>query len=1083
MPKLDLFQNEILDCLQKLILIADKNGNILYHSDNIKNVFNVSSEQVINRNIFDFIHPDEKIKTEKLIAGILSEPERSVPFELRIILDSYAEKYVSGRATDMSKDPRICGIIAVYSDVSKEKISTELQKAVFSISDLLNQTDDIDVLFKKIHSTIGSLIPSENFFVAVLDQEGKALSFPCYIDRFDSQPAPRAVTNSLTDYVVLKGSPLLLSGDSLDEFCDVENIDIQGTAPFSWLGVPLKCDNFIIGALVVQSYDEEFSYSYFHQNILEFVANHISAAMVKKQSHIKEREYKQFLEKIIENLPISLFAKDKEGRFIMWNKTSEELYGLKQEQVIGRTDFDFFPENQAEFFRFMDNKTLQSNKVFDIPEEPIDSPKFGRRILHTIKMPITDDNGEATVLLGLSDDITEKKLNEDILRLQHELAVRIGKTTDLNEALNYILFISIESIEEVDSGGIYIVEQDTGGLALAAHSGFKDSFVKKIQFYEKDSPKGLVARKEIPTFLSKKEIQASEFPAVIEEGIRALAILPILHMGSPIACLNLASHENDDFSRISKRLLSQVVSFLGDIIAKIQSDHKIRVSESKFRNTFENAPVGMSIMDSEGHYLAVNKSLCEMLGYNERELLKKKFSDLTYPDDLYKSMKNINSLILNEKDSIQFEKRYYHKSGKIIWVLLSSFAFREEEGSFGRIITHVIDITERKQIEDQLSKMRNLESLGLLAGGIAHDFNNILTTISGNISIANLYTQEDEDLKESLLEAEKGVKKATDLTQQLLTFAKGGVPVKEASSISEIITDSAKFILSGTDINLEYDFEKNLRVVDVDKSQFSQVIQNLVLNSVQAMPGGGTIKITARNHDLSEDQLEKYKYLYYLKPGKYIKISITDTGIGIHPDDILKIFDPYFTTKENGSGLGLSIVYSIIKNHSGMIEVDSEPQKGASFNIFIPASDSVAFFKNGIKSKQIKHGKANILLMDDEEMIRKVTSKMLEELGYRVETARNGEEAISKFREPGENPFDLIILDLTVQGGMGGKETVREIRKINPSVKALVSSGYSNDLALSNFSEFGFDNYLVKPFTLSDLSEKITETLGSNLPE
>lgn len=166
-----------------------------------------------------------------------------------------------------------------------------------------------------------------------------------------------------------------------------------------------------------------------------------------------------------------------------------------------------------------------------------------------------------------------------------------------------------------------------------------------------------------------------------------------------------------------------------------------------------------------------------------------------------------------------------------------------------------------------------------------------------------------------------------------------------------------------------------------------------------------------------------------------------------------------------------------------MIEVDSEPGKGASFNIFIPASDSVAFLKNGNKNRQIKHGKASILLMDDEEMIRKVTSKMLEELGYRVETARNGEEAISKFKEPGDNPFDLIILDLTVQGGMGGKETVREIRKINPSVKALVSSGYSNDLALSNFSEFGFDNYLVKPFTLSDLSEKITETLGSDLPE
>ncbi|MBN1620316.1 PAS domain S-box protein [candidate division WOR-3 bacterium] len=1073
----DILHEEIFNCLQKLILVSDENGNILFHSKNIKNTFGTPPDSVVGRNVFEFIHPDDLVKARGFVSQILNPAKPFVSFDLKIILDSSVEKYVSGQAKDLRENPEIGGILVLYSDISREKSSQELHKAVFSISEMLNQADEIDVLFGRIHATVSSLLPSENFYIAVHDTDKDILSFPYYIDRFDTKPPARKLSNSLTDYVVREGTALLLTGKDIDEFSRDKNIVVQGTKPFSWLGVPLKSRGEVLGALAVQSYEENLSYDIFHKNILEFVSNHISAALAKKQRHLKELEYKQFLVKIIENIPLALFAKDIEGRFIMWNKKSEDYYGLKQNQVIGRTDYDFFPKEQADFFTLMDKKTLQSNEVYDILEEPIDSPKMGRRTLHTIKIPVTDENGNPSILLGLSEDISEKKLNESILRLQHELAVRIGKTTDLQEALNYILFISIESIEEIDSGAIYLFEQDTGGISLAVHSGFKDALLKKISYYEKDSPIGILARKEIPTFLSEKEFTSHFVNNFREEGIKSISILPIFHLGNPIACLNLCSHLTDEFSIISKRLLSQVVSFLGDIITRIQNDLKIRTSESKFRSTFENAPVGMSIMDSDGRYLAVNKSLCDMLGYSERELLKMKFEDLTYPDDLYKSLKNLNSLMFGEKEHIQFEKRYYHKSGKVVWVLLSSFAFREGEEPYGRIITHVIDVTERKQIEDQLSKMRNLESLGLLAGGIAHDFNNILTTISGNISIANLYAQEDSELKESLTEAEKGIKKATDLTQQLLTFAKGGVPVKEASSIEEIIRDSSGFILRGKDISVDYLFEKNLRIVDIDKGQFSQVIQNLVLNSVQAMPYGGKIKITASNYDMNEDKLEIYKYLRYLKPGKYVKITIADTGMGIHEEDILKIFDPYFTTKEDGSGLGLSIVYSIIKNHSGIIEAESNPGHGSSFHIFMPASDAFSVDRKEVKEPGIIRGRANILLMDDEEMIRKVTSKMLEELGYYVETARNGEEVLEKFKNGTKTSFDLVILDLTVQGGMGGKDAVKEIKNLYPSIKAIVSSGYSNDMALSHYREFGFDNYLVKPFTLSDLSEKITETL------
>ncbi|MBN1149613.1 PAS domain S-box protein [candidate division WOR-3 bacterium] len=1072
MPLSEIFENDVLECLEKILLIVDTKGNIVSHSENLEKFSGKCSKNTSKTNIFEFIHADDRAKAEEIFENILSKPRESFPFDLRIVLENSTDKYVSGRAKDMRENRKFKGIIIAFSDVSEDKLKKDLQRVAFAISDLMIHKDELEDLFNKIHFSIKDLIPSENFFLAVYEKERNALSFPCYIDLYDSRPEPRPVKNSLTDYVVKKGIPLLLTEPEIGDFLCQNGLEIQGTSAFSWLGVPLKYEDEVIGALVVQSYDKNLSYGSFHKNILEFVSNNISAALAKKQRMIKELEYKQFLEKIIDNIPISLYAKDKKGNFLMWNKASENFYGLKSEDVVGKNDFDFFPREQAEFFQKMDEKTLRNNTVYDIPEEPIDSPKSGRRLLHTIKMPVTDEKGKPSILLGLSDDITEKKINENILKLQHKLAVKTSKTNDLSEALNYILYIYIEFIEEVDSGGVYLTDQDTGGLTLAAHSGLKDSLVKKIERYEKDSPKGIIARKQKPSFFPQKELVEKDFSAVLNEGIKSLAVIPIFYKDSPVACMNLASHTYENFSEISIKILSQIAPFLGDIITRIQNDLKIRLSESKFRSTFENAPVGMSIMDPEGRYIAVNRSLCNILEYTEPELLKMKFTDLTYPDDLYKSMRYLNSLTAGEKNNVQFEKRFYNKSGRVIWTLLNSFALRGEENI--KIITHILDITERKQIEDQLSKMKSLESLGFLAGGIAHDFNNILTTISGNISMANIYTPDEGDLKESLREAEKGIKKATDLTQQLLTFAKGGIPFKEASSIPEIIKSSASFILRGKDISVEYNFDKDLWVVDIDKGQFSQVIQNLVLNSVQAMPGGGKIVISSCNISLSKEQIEKYKYLYYLKPGKFVEITIRDTGIGIPQDDIMRIFNPYFTTKENGSGLGLSIVYSIIKNHNGIIETESEIKKGTTFKIIIPASEKPHVSQNHEKSKKIKRGRANILLMDDEEMVIKVTSKMLEELGYKTDTARNGEEVLDKLRK---SPYDLVILDLTVQNGMGGKETIKEIRKSNPSVKALVSSGYSNDLTISQYREYGFDNYLIKPFTLNDLSEKIIETL------
>jgi CheY-like chemotaxis protein len=360
-----------------------------------------------------------------------------------------------------------------------------------------------------------------------------------------------------------------------------------------------------------------------------------------------------------------------------------------------------------------------------------------------------------------------------------------------------------------------------------------------------------------------------------------------------------------------------------------------------------------------------------------------------------------------------------------------------------------------------------------LAGGIAHDFNNILTAILGNISLGKLYSKLDDNIYAILGEAEKATLQAKDLTQQLLTFSKGGAPVKKTASICDIVKDSASFVLRGSSITCEYFYPSDIWPVEVDVAQISQVIQNLIINAEQAMPDGKKIKVKIENIRLPKD------LLYSLKPGKFVKIVISDEGIGIPKEHVNKIFDPYFTTKQKGSGLGLATSYSIIRRHDGHIQVKSKIGTGTDVEIFIPASEK-QIAKVNPSNDRIEIGDGRILIMDDEAMVRELSKQFLSHLGYNVEAVPDGESAIASYRHAiiKNNPFKLVIMDLTIPGGMGGKEAVRKLKEIDPNVKAIVSSGYSNDPVLADFKKFGFCAVLTKPYKIETLSSLIAEVIN-----
>lgn len=400
--------------------------------------------------------------------------------------------------------------------------------------------------------------------------------------------------------------------------------------------------------------------------------------------------------------------------------------------------------------------------------------------------------------------------------------------------------------------------------------------------------------------------------------------------------------------------------------------------------------------------------------------------------------------------------------------------FDKESKIIGTVIVFR-DVTEERRTAEELLKVKKLESVGVLAGGIAHDFNNILAAILGNIELAGMSIDLTSEAYPLLQDAKKASLRAKDLTQQLLTFSKGGDPVKKTTLIGETITESANFVLHGSPISCQFSIPADLWLVDIDSGQISQVIQNLVLNAKHAMPEGGEIRINCSNiaNMKSETPLRL--------PGKaYIKITVQDTGCGITDKYLERLFDPYFTTKQEGSGLGLAITHSIINKHNGHIAVQSKMGEGTIFTIYLPASDKQITHDPTKEAHKPETIKAKILVMDDERAVRSIAKHILGYLGHEVLQAENGKEAIEIFNEhrKGGKPVDVIIMDLTIPGGMGGKDAIQEILNIDSEAKVIVSSGYSNDPVMANYREYGFKAAIAKPFLLAELNKTLTDVLS-----
>ncbi len=541
-----------------------------------------------------------------------------------------------------------------------------------------------------------------------------------------------------------------------------------------------------------------------------------------------------------------------------------------------------------------------------------------------------------------------------------------------------------------------------------------------------------------------------------------------------------------DLISYNKREVLCVV--IRDITQRKKTEEVLAAEKERLAVTLRSIGDGVITTDTEGKIVLLNKVAEALTGWTQEEALGKPLDEVFHIvyEKTRERCENIVEKVLKTNGIVGLASHtaLITREGMERIISSSGAPIRGKDGKIIGVVLVFRDITERRKLEGELLKAQKLESIGVLAGGIAHDFNNILTAILLNISLAKMETKPESDLFRRLIEAEKASLRAKDLTQQLLTFSKGGAPIKKTASIVELIKDSANFALRGSNVRCEFSITEDLWPVEVDEGQMSQVIHNLVLNAQQAMPGGGMIQVQAENKIIDSERGKDLP----LPVGRYIKLSITDEGIGIPEEHLPKIFDPYFTTKPKGSGLGLATTYSIIKKHAGYIEVESKVGVGTTFYIYLPASKKeILTQEDRIKQDpkdQIKVSKGRVLIMDDEEMIREAVCQMLNEMGYEVEAARDGVEVIELYRRAKESnrPFQVVILDLTIPGGMGGKETMKRLTDLDPGIKVIVSSGYSNDPVMSEYQHYGFRGVITKPYQIEELNKTLQDIIMETNP-
>jgi two-component system cell cycle sensor histidine kinase/response regulator CckA len=729
----------------------------------------------------------------------------------------------------------------------------------------------------------------------------------------------------------------------------------------------------------------------------------------------------------------AIFYLDGEGCILDVNLVACERYGYTRDEMLQRYVWDL---NTPEYTPHYSDRMAKLQRDGTVFFETVHQAKDGRRIPTEINSRLIRGEG-SPFIISICRDVTERIRAEEKLRQSNALLLGTLDSTadgilvvdDKGKIVSYNRkFLELWHIpEEVAASG-----DDHLALSNAAgHLKEPETFMKKVRELYKE-----------------KEIESFDILEFKDGRVFERYSIPL---------------------RFNDKSVGRVWDFR-DVTAKKRMEEDQQI----FMSLVENSTDIIGIATLEGKVFYLNKAGKKLVGLDSLgEVGGRQIQDFAFEKHFKPLQEMLASLF--EKGTWKGEARIRDfRTGTPIPIEIHGFVIKDEKAGQPIALAAIIrDISERKNLEEEMARGDKLSSIGILAGGIAHDFNNLLTAIFGNITLAKMYANRDGEVYKWLEESEKAAERAKDLTYQLLTFSKGGAPVKKSILLQDLVKESANFVLRGSNVKYDSSFPEDLWHIEADEGQISQVLNNLFINSTHAMIGGGILQVCCRNLIVDQSDLP-------LAKGKYIQISVMDHGIGITKKNLSKIFDPYFTTKKKGSGLGLSTSYSIVRNHGGHITVESYPGIGTTFQIYLPANENGNMLPCANEEPCAK-GKGRILVMDDEEAVRDVARGMLEVLGYSVALAKDGSEAIEYYKAAMASgaPFDSVLMDLTIPGGIGGIEAVKKILEFDSKAKAIVCSGYSNDTVMANYNNFGFCAVVPKPYSLKRLGSTISDVLSA----
>ena len=785
---------------------------------------------------------------------------------------------------------------------------------------------------------------------------------------------------------------------------------------------------------------------------------------------------------------------DVPGKIIYTNDAACHSHGYTRDEIIGRSIIEL-DEVDASLKSTPNLEKLRAGAVLTFESERR-RRKDGSPFPVEVTARMVEWKGHR-VAFAIDRDISDRKQTEDALQSSEfqfdNLITASGRQAEELALLDRVHTVLAKEMDlQVVFQSIVEAVADTFGYThisiylLKDHQLHVQHFIGYAQVVTpislSEGISGRVVRTGEPAFTEDVSNDPDHISSV--DGTISNLIVPIVDQGTVIGTLNVESVGNEKLSASDLTMMIALSEHIGVAIGRARLFSEARASEARYRNLVEQLNDVIFTLNPQGVISYISPAIQRYSGYVAEDLIGRPFSELMDQQEGPMMMGHVQQMVSGGGEPFEFRVRA--KDGERRWARSSARVIINEEGAT-EVIGMLADITDRKRMEEDRVKFSKLESLGVLAGGIAHDFNNLLTGVLGNMSIASLTLAPDDPINKNLKSAEEALSKAKDLTYQLLTFAKGGTPVKTLVSLTSLLSEITPFVLRGANSRYELELGHGVWQVEADNAQVSQVFQNIIINADQAMPDGGVIFIKAANITFEPDEIPDG---LPVSPGPYVQIDISDQGHGIAPEQMSKIFDPYFTTKDEGTGLGLATAHSIITQHGGVIMVESKLGQGTTFTLYLPATMTTMEEpvpeepEDELTTLDLGEHEGRILVLDDEEMILSLVNQILTRYGYKVVVTTDGTETLAAYKEAlsTQQPFDMVILDLTIPGGKGGKDVIQELRALNSNVHAIVSSGYYNDPVLANYREYGFDGMVAKPYKVSELLQIIQKTLsGANL--